>query len=69
MLVLVHLLVCEIQKSPLDFFVCRKKKEGMKMNNLTLTETRLISSVSEKTENWKSHKLKSTYVFTYADYL
>lgn len=31
--------------------------------------TRLISAVSEKTENWKKRPLKSMYVFTYADCL
>ena len=31
--------------------------------------TRLISAVSEETENWKKRPLKSMYVFTYADCL
>ena len=31
--------------------------------------TKLISAVSEETEKWKNRKLKSMYVFTYADWL
>ena len=31
--------------------------------------TKLISAVSEETEKWKNRKLKSMYVFTYADCL
>ena len=44
-----------------------KEMYGVKINKDDIT--RLISAVSEETEKWKSRKLKSTYVFTYADCL
>ena len=44
-----------------------KEMYGVKINKDDIT--RLISAVSEETENWRSRKLKPMYVFTYADCL
>lgn len=44
-----------------------KEMYGVKINKDDITK--LISSVSEETEKWKTRKLKSMYVFTYADCL
>ena len=44
-----------------------KEIYGVKINKDQITT--LISAVSKETEKWKSRKLKSMYVFTYADCL
>ena len=44
-----------------------KEMYGVNINKDDIT--RLISAVSEETENWRSRKLKPMYVFTYADCL
>lgn len=44
-----------------------KELYGVKINKDDIT--RLISAVSEETENWRNRKLKPLYVFTYADCL
>ena len=44
-----------------------KEIYGVKINKDQITT--LISAVNEETENWRKRKLKSMYVFTYADCL
>lgn len=44
-----------------------KELYGVKINKDDITK--LISAVSEETENWRNRKLKPLYVFTYADCL
>lgn len=44
-----------------------KEIYGVKINKEDITK--LISAVSEETEKWRTRKLKSMYVFTYADCL
>lgn len=44
-----------------------KEIYGVKINKDEIS--RLISTVSEEVENWRKHKLKPMYVFTYADCL